>query len=63
MEKLNFSAVYNEYRPLVMARLRTKIRSNEEREDVCQDIFMKVLNFLRYIIATRQNSIRGYSPL
>jgi len=46
MEKLNFSAVYNEYRPLVMARLRTKIRSNEEREDVCQDIFMKVLNFL-----------------
>ena len=46
MEKLNFDAVYNEYRPLVMARLRTKIRSNEEREDVCQDIFIKVLNFL-----------------
>lgn len=46
MEELNFTTLYNEYRPLVMARLRTKVRNSGEIEDVCHDIFVKIFRFL-----------------
>ena len=46
MERQNFNKIYSEYKPIVEQYMRTKIRNSEDREEMINDVFVKVAEFL-----------------
>jgi RNA polymerase sigma-70 factor (ECF subfamily) len=45
--RLNFDLIYKQYKDEVMNRLRMKVKSTEDCEDMCIDIFMKINEYLQ----------------
>jgi len=43
---LNFNEVYNQFSPMIANFLRTKIKSNEEREDMLAEVHIKLYKHL-----------------
>jgi RNA polymerase sigma-70 factor (ECF subfamily) len=46
MEKQNFNEIYAKYKPIVEQYMRTRIRNAEDREELINDVFVKVAEFL-----------------
>ena len=46
MENLNFDKIYKEYKPQVLNVIRMKVKSNEQIDEICDDVFLKVWEHL-----------------
>ena len=77
-ESERLEAVYREYRPKVLDYIRSHVRESVEAEDLCSEVFRKVLEHLApgssgvssYIYTVTRNTVidyyrthRTYSPL
>lgn len=51
--KLNFNAIYKEYQPQVLNRLKMSIKNTDECEDICIEVFIKVNEFLGIFDCTK----------
>ena len=67
-EKERFEAIYREYRPKVLAFIRSHVDGPEDAEDLCSEVFRKVLEHLSaessgvssYIYTVTRNTVTDY---
>jgi RNA polymerase sigma-70 factor (ECF subfamily) len=56
---LEFNAIYKEFKPAIIAHLRTKIQNEEERDDIEMRVWDKLNRHLECHVSGAYNPIRG----